>query len=391
MTNLINKRRLLSQYSSRQESESKEAPIENTTTIPPEVQAAMQQSGNTVANRYTKIAELGQGGMGEVWKAWDHELNRFVALKIIGSHLRMARKEAHALASMKSKNICKVFDVGEIDGKLFITMELIEGKRFDRYYKERLDRCLQRERELLPAELGSALKEELNAVLKIFAVVCDTVHEMHKLKVIHRDIKPSNILIQETDREVHPVLIDFGLATTEQAPAGPEGTIGFMAPEVALKGRHSVRSDIFSLGATLFYVLTGKHHLQGIEGSSKELKSAEFFEACKSRASIDLHKAWLYRSIWSPPDELESVLKKCLQFKARDRYASAAEIADDLRNFIDNKPVRAHSGSPMYRFWKYLKRNWGKYAVAGLVIWVFYLLTRVEELKEYIQQLTTKK
>src|SRR3989442_2903851 len=215
---------------------------------------------------YEILAPLGAGGMGEVYRARDMRLDRSVAIKILPAHLSKNAeakerfdREAHSISSLSHPNICHLYDVGQQDGASYLVMEYLEGETLaDRLRKEPLS---------------------LEQVLKTGAEICEGLEKAHRNGVVHRDLKPSNIMLTKTGAK----LMDFGLAkpaaaaigagsssaslATMAQPLTAEGTIvgtfQYMSPE-QVEGRDAdVRSDIFSLGAVLYEMLTGRRAFEG--------------------------------------------------------------------------------------------------------------------------------
>src|SRR6266851_2012617 len=210
---------------------------------------------------YEIVAPLGAGGMGEVYRARDTRLDRSVAIKILPAHLSQNAeakerfdREARAISSLSHPNICHLYDVGQQDGASYLVMEYLDGETLaDRLRKGPLP---------------------LEQVLKIGADICEGLVRAHCSGVAHRDLKPSNIMLTKTGAK----LMDFGLAkpaaaaigassssasvATTSQPLTAEGTIvgtfQYMSPEQVEGKEADVRSDIFSLGAVLYEMITGK-------------------------------------------------------------------------------------------------------------------------------------
>lgn len=284
--------------------------------------------GETVSH-YRILEKLGEGGMGEVWKAQDTRLDRFVALKFIpertaGDAQTVERflREARAASALNHPNICTIFDVGERQGRRYIVMELLEGGTL----RDRI--------------AGGPL--DMEAVVDIGIQLADALDAAHGRSIIHRDIKSTNIMLSPRGRAT---ILDFGLAKIVAAAApgadaptladGSDltdagqavGTVATMSPEQALGKELDGRTDIFSLGAVLYEIATGR---QAFPGNT----SAAVFDAILNRAPVA--PVSLNPNV-SP--EFERILNKMLE-KDRDlRYRSAAEIVTDL------KRLRRDSGS----------------------------------------------
>jgi serine/threonine-protein kinase len=278
---------------------------------------------------YQLLEELGQGGMGVVFRARELGRGRIVALKRLlhgaGSRaldVERFRVEAMAAAQLAHPHIVPVFQVGEHEGQPFFTMQYIEGTTLAR-------------------QLADGPMPGLNAA-RLLVPVCRAIHSAHDRGILHRDLKPSNILI---DREGHPYVSDFGLAKrldlhadTSLTPSGVSvGTPGYMPPEQAwaARGRGPLgpACDVYSLGAILYHMLTGRPPFQA--GSPGET------------LWLVLEQDPVPPRVLNPrvSSDLEMITMRCLQKQPGLRYASAAALADDLEAFIRDEPVSARSTS----------------------------------------------
>lgn len=267
---------------------------------------------------YILMDELGRGGMGIVFKAWDRKLRRHVAIKIVLSAgtttpalLHRFEEEATAAAKLEHPNIVAVHDVGAQDGVAYIVMQMIEG--------ETLAQRLARGR--MPArQMASCL-----------SIIARTMACAHQAGILHLDLKPSNIILDKTGQ---PHITDFGLAKqfSEDMPAlsmGIAGTLNYMAPEQAAGGSLTLSpaTDVFSLGAIFFEMLTGRLAFRA--ASLKEMV-----------AQLLLHDPVKPREIDSSIDpELEAICLKCLTKNPTLRYQSADELANDLDNYLRGEPT----------------------------------------------------
>ncbi len=281
---------------------------------------------------YELLEELGRGGMGVVYKARQKKLDRIVALKMIlrgdlasPADLARFRAEAEAAAQLHHAHIVPVYEVGEIDGRPFFSMKLIEGTTLAR--------------KLLDGPQPS------RAAAEMLAPICRAIADAHRRGVLHRDLKPSNILI---DQEGHPFVTDFGLAKRVKSDASDShliglhsitqsgailGTPSYMAPEQAAgnRGHVSTASDIYSLGAILYAMLTGRPPFQA--------------ESALDTVLMVLEQDAVPPRMLNPkvdPD-LEMIALKCLQKPQDLRYATADALADDLEAYLANEPISARS------------------------------------------------
>src|SRR3954471_15507333 len=202
-------------------------------------------AGELFAGRYRMIARVGRGGMGDVWRADDLTLGAAVALKLMNAASESDRtrilQEARLARQITHAAVCRVFDVGEADGAVFLSMELVEG-------------------EDLAALLKRAGRLTSERVTDIGEQLCAGLAAAHAEGVLHRDLKPANVLMDSNGRVR---ITDFGIAVTTRdvAPSGLVGTLGYMAPEqLAVDGHVAERADIYALGVILYELVTGQPH-----------------------------------------------------------------------------------------------------------------------------------
>jgi serine/threonine-protein kinase len=286
-------------------------------------------------DRYEVLGFLAKGGMGRVYKARDRKLGRLVALKFIASDsLTAARRfaqEAQAQARVEHEAVCRIHEVGEWLGQPYIALQYIDGTP--------LNECLK--------ELGIEVKADL------MRRVAEGLHAAHRLGLIHRDIKTGNIMVERlADGRLQPYVMDFGLARAQEAPGLTQtglivGTPAFMAPEQARGDADAVdrRSDVYSLGATLYEVFTGKLPFDA-------RTSVDVFVAILTEEPRPLRQL-----VPSLPADLESITLKCLEKDPARRYDSAQALADDLRRFLDGEPVRARQIGPVQRLQRRIRKH----------------------------------
>jgi tetratricopeptide (TPR) repeat protein/tRNA A-37 threonylcarbamoyl transferase component Bud32 len=294
---------------------------------------------------YQINAVLGRGGMGVVYKARHLKLNRPVAIKMLlcgelasSEELTCLMREAQAVAGLTHANIVQVHDVGDLDGLPFFTMEFIEGGS-------------------LAQKLGGVPQPAREAAA-MMVLLARAVHSAHQGGVVHRDLKPSNILLTSDGT---PKITDFGLARQLEAGAAVSmkgarvGTPSYMSPEQAMGkvGAFCPSVDIYSLGAILYEMLTGRPPFKAETASEtqRQLIAEEPVPPQRLNSKV--------------PCDLQTICLKCLRKDPERRYASAAELADDLVRFVEGRPILARPASWAGRLWRWSLRE---PAAAALVV-----------------------
>jgi len=272
--------------------------------------------------RYRLEKEIGEGGMGKVYKAIDTKLERTIALKTIrleqtGNHREVEeridrfRREAKATAKLNHPNIVSLYDYDEKDGIFYMTMEYVEGKPLQAILKK-----------------GSLPAAEC---VKIALDVCNALVYAHSLNIVHRDIKPSNIIL---DSHGHAKVLDFGIAkilrlssTQSHTMTGLRlGSPAYMSPEQIRSGMLDGRSDIYSLGVVLYEMLSGKRAFDISEEDTVE----RLFYIILNESPEKL--TTLNKKI---PEQLEQIVEKMLAKELTVRYQSAKEVISDLSTVIE--------------------------------------------------------
>ena len=304
---------------------------------------------------YQLVEEIGRGAMGVVYKAWDRELKRFVALKMIlrGPHASATdqgrfRAEAQAAAGLAHPHIVPVFQVGEHDAQAFFCMKYVAGFT-------------------LAGRIAAGPLPQRHAAAYL-AAIAHAVEHAHEHGILHRDLKPSNILIDEDDQ---PLVTDFGLAKRVEGGASLTGTGRdrwhaelSMAPEQTEgKPRQAAASDVYALGAILYEMLTGRPPFlaASVVETLLLIRSEEPVRPRLLNPQIDT--------------DLEIICRKCLEKRPEHRYASAAELARDLEAFLAGDVVLARSSSMLYFITRIFRdthhapvlENWG-------VLWMVHSL-----------------
>ncbi len=297
--------------------------------LPPEVRARLADPSRNL-DAYVLVQPLGSGGGGEVWKAWDRDLDRWVAVKRPASLGRIDererfQREALAAARLSHPNIVPIYRVALHEDRPYIVMPLVEGK-----------------------SLGQ--RPPLREALEIVRTAALAVDHAHRHGVVHRDLKPGNLM---RDAEGRVWIIDFGLASLGEANRAATatgnvvGTPAYMSPEQAQggPGAREGPTDIYALGATLYELATGRPPFEG--QSFAEIVHRVIHEDPVPPRRIDPRL----------PGDVETIIRKAMDKDPRRRYAGAGDLAEDLRRFLADEPIAARPAGRAGRAWRRARRN----------------------------------
>ncbi len=304
--------------------------------------------------RYWLIDELGRGGMGVVHKAWQSDLDRFVAIKmILHSHLASADQvrrfyaEARSAGRLRHPNIVGIHEVGEVAGQPFFAMDYIEGLSLTQLIDDRP----------LPFDKAAA----------IVADVAKAVQFLHDNDILHRDLKPSNILI---DGNGTPYVTDFGLAKmlSDSSDSGQTqsgtiiGTPSYMAPEQAAgrMSQISALSDVYSLGAILYELLCGRPPFRqaNVLDTLVDVLEGEPTLICQICREV--------------PEELQVICHRCLEKDPHARFESAGQLAEELERYLRREPIQSKSSGLVSRV-----KRWGRREPALAARWIGVILALI--------------
>lgn len=272
----------------------------------------MVSIGTIIGDRYEILEKVGSGGMADVFRAKCHRLNRYVAIKILKQDysedtkfVTKFRGEAQAIAGISHPNIVGIYDVGEENGMYYIVMELVDGITLKKYIEEK----------------GKLSVEEAVGIALQIANGLEAAHSNH---IIHRDIKPQNILIA---RDGTAKVTDFGIAkaaSSNTITANAMGSVHYISPEQARGGYSDEKSDIYSLGVTMYEMLSGTLPFNG--ESAVAIALAHIQEEAVPLAALDA----------TIPKGISNIVNKCMQKKTELRYSCVADLIADLKMFLQD-------------------------------------------------------
>lgn len=292
---------------------------------------SMLKEGMIVGERYELISRIGSGGMADVYKAKDHKLNRLVAVKVLKAEFRddktfigKFQKEAQAAAGLAHPNIVNVYDVGEENGVNFIVMELVEGITLKDYITKK----------------GKLSVKEATSIAIQVSLGLEAAHNSN---IVHRDVKPQNIIIS-TDGKVK--LSDFGIARAASSNTISSNimvSVHYSSPEQVRGGYSDKKSDIYSLGVTMYEMVTGKVPFDGDTSVAIAIKHLQEEMAAPSQYTPDL------------PHSFEQIIMKCTQKSVDRRYNALSEVIEDLKrslvdpegDFVQLAPLASHAQTVM--------------------------------------------
>jgi WD40 repeat protein/tetratricopeptide (TPR) repeat protein/predicted Ser/Thr protein kinase len=308
------------------------------------------QSAFTRFGDYELQEEIARGGMGVVYRARQVSLNRTVAVKMIlagqlagRAEVQRFRGEAEAAANLNHPNIVAIHEIGQQDGQHFFSMDYVEGQNLAEFVGQK---------PLPPKQAAKQLK-----------TIAEAIHYAHEHGILHRDLKPSNILI---DQSGQPRVTDFGLAKQMKGDSDLTlsgqvlGSPNFMPPEQAAgkRGQLGPHSDVYALGAILFYMLTAR----------PPFAAESMTETLQLVVNTDPPSPRLLNP--AVPRDLETICLKCLEKEPHRRYGAAYQLAEELARFIADRPILARPAGRPEKAWRWCRRNpvVASFAAATLIL-----------------------
>ncbi|MBV8881122.1 MAG: protein kinase, partial [Planctomycetaceae bacterium] len=323
------------------------------------------------------VQEVGHGGMGVVWKAWQTDLKRYVAVKILlgtmwtDIELKRFYREAQLAASLSHPNIASIYELGAHESKHYMVMEFVEGDSVARLMTPATNKQgTQRAIRQLPARRAIE-------ILRDAALAVDYAHTK---KIIHRDLKPHNIMVQKADGRVF--VMDFGLAKPirkEDSITLSDAIVGtpqYMSPEQARGDTVDRRTDVFSLGAVLYHMLTNRPPFDGRSPGEIMMSVLADDPAPMRKLNPRIH------------EDVETICLKALDKDRERRYDTAKAFAEDLTRYLDGEPITARPLSTRERAWKEMRRrplamalaiaSLGAILLIGIIFTIQHLQTRAK-------------
>jgi hypothetical protein len=316
---------------------------------------------------YRVLKELGRGGMGVVYLAEDSRIGRKVALKVLAAHFSSSRqlllrfqREAELAGKLDHPHICTVYEAGEADGTAYMAMRLVKGKPLSEWIGLSKDTKRPsgvvtlpplKERKPDGKAASGESKRDLERILHLIEKAARALHAAHEKGLIHRDIKPHNIVVTDAGE---PVLLDFGLAREEEGEGQQltqtgslMGTPAYMSPEQLTAARIKLdrRTDVYSLGATLYECLTLRHPFEAptLDGLYQKILTTDPEDPRRLNKSI--------------PRDLEVVVATALEKNRDRRYQSAEALAEDLRRVREHETIVARPAGAVLQLWRWTQRK----------------------------------
>lgn len=336
--------------------------------VPDDVRAALRNRENDFG-KYVLIRPIARGGMAELFLAWDKELSRPVVIKFLSfsaaEDIARFKREAQMQAKLSHPNIVPIHDVGELAGRHYIVMQYIDGKTVD------------------------DVSMDLRETLRVIRDAARALHYAHARGIVHRDIKPNNLMI---DREGRVWVTDFGLAKPVEAEKNPKisrsgiivGTPQYMSPEQARGRPTDARSDVYSLGITMYELLTRTRPFAAETAIEVIMQVLNEDPPPPRRVDPGI------------PVDVETIILKCIEKRAQRRYATAGELADDIDRFLNDEPILGRRPSLIHRMSKVARKHRGvllgaAIALGGILASGGLFLSGRQESRKVRQQLTRER